>query len=139
MIQNAEPASTNPDFGFMMFDGRYLSTVWSVLSKSEDWLAFLWRDRDSQWRLTHRFRYYRDNKVFDSDDVVSWEDLAFPSTKTETEVIQITDGAADKVALMHPYNCAPVHKIIVRTSSADAYEKIIRREKFMHFKEDEDT
>lgn len=133
-----EPPSSDPVYGFMMFEGRYVSTVWSIPGTGEDWLAFLWLDRDNQWRVTHRFKVYgKDNQVFDSDDEVSWTDLAFPAqAKTEAEAIRITDKAASQVLELESYKGAPIHKILVRTASVEEYDKIMRREKFMHFGEE---
>ena len=48
--------------------------IWSVAGDKKDWLGQLYRDIDNPngWEFLYRFRYHKDDKAFDSDDVKNW-------------------------------------------------------------------
>ena len=62
--------------------------IWFVeLGGSQDWLGAVWRT-DEGTILRYRFRYYVDDKTFDSDDKKSWYEVG-PMKKTEEEAIEM--------------------------------------------------
>jgi hypothetical protein len=62
--------------------------IWAVNLRDEsDWIGAVWRDGDN-WIMEYRFRYYVDDKTFDSEDVKNWYTHKIPVDKyTEDEVI----------------------------------------------------
>jgi len=56
-------------------EGRYYVGVWWVAWTGGDWMACVWRD-DKEEHLQYRFRYYADDKAFDSDDTKNWYSMA---------------------------------------------------------------
>lgn|GEM_PF-2890071 len=50
-------------------EGRYFLAVWFVAGAGMDFLGAVFRDAgEKRFHLKYRFRYYRDDKAFDSDD-----------------------------------------------------------------------
>ena len=46
--------------------------IWAFSIPNGDYLASLNKLPDGSFRLLYRFRYYRDDKAFDSEDVKNW-------------------------------------------------------------------
>jgi|GEM_PF-6948175 len=48
---------------------RYFIGIWFIHNGKEDCLVTVYRDKDSRyWNLVWRFRYYAEEKVWDSKD-----------------------------------------------------------------------
>jgi hypothetical protein len=45
--------------------------IWFVPGGNKDWMASLSKKDGEPWKLHYRFRYYRDDLAFDSDDIKS--------------------------------------------------------------------
>jgi hypothetical protein len=59
----------------------YLDTI----PGKQDWLAAITEIvPDSQYELVYRFRYYKDDKAFDSEDIKNWFRVAITGTKAYT-------------------------------------------------------
>lgn len=65
--------------------------VWAVsLNDESDYLAALWRDDDGNFVMEYRFRYYVDDKTFDSKDRKNWYRCEVQADKTsEDKVIEV--------------------------------------------------
>jgi hypothetical protein len=85
-------AVDNPIFDIQ--DEGYYVGLWFLAGRQQDWLALLYKNPgDSDFRLTYRFRYYRDNKVFfDETEDEKRDYSATCDGKTEAESIAIVDG-----------------------------------------------
>lgn len=52
---------------------NYYIGLWRASLLNGDFLAVLWKEHaDGMYRLKYRFRYYRDEKAFGSDDEKAW-------------------------------------------------------------------
>jgi hypothetical protein len=60
---------------FTFSEDTYCVALWWIPGFNQDWLAMLSRE-NGQWKFIYRFRYYRDEKHFNSADeksVYGWE------------------------------------------------------------------
>ncbi len=59
--------------------------IWAVdLMNGSDYLAALWRE-DDVYVMEYRFRYYVDDKTFDSDDKKNWYRAEIPTAGAEED------------------------------------------------------
>lgn len=117
-------------------DGRYVSQMWYCANNEKDWLCALYRDPGECWTVLYRFRYYRDDKAFDSKDIKNWYRCRAPTDRKESEVIEFTDGLAELVALEAG---AKLHKLLLRTDNVKKIFEAMKREDFAHFLEEKRT
>lgn len=91
-------------------DGDYIVGVWIAplppqLGRPGNLMATLWR-RDDIWHLVWRFRYFVDDKVFESADEKSWYRTHAPcATLTEavaTEAAESIFALARTTPTFHP-------------------------------------
>lgn len=55
---------------FAFTEKTYIEAVWFVAWTDSDFMGCVYRDGPGEpWRAGYRFRYYRDDKAFGSDDV----------------------------------------------------------------------
>ena len=63
--------------------------IWYVqLSDVSDWLASIRMD-DGKGKLCYRFRYYKDDKVFESEDRKQWYDLETDDTEELIKAVRM--------------------------------------------------
>lgn len=65
------------------FDEKIVA-IWyvSTIPDKQDWMAALREvEPDQKYHLKYRFRYYRDDKIFDSDDKRNWYEGICTGTK----------------------------------------------------------
>lgn len=55
-------------------EGTQVHSFWfvKIQARPGDWLACVIKQAGGPWKGIYRFRWYRDNKTFDSDDEKSW-------------------------------------------------------------------
>ena len=59
--------------------------IWAVdLLNSSDFLGSVWRD-GGDYIMAYRFRYYEDDKTFDSKDRKNWYEARMPADKVEEQ------------------------------------------------------
>jgi hypothetical protein len=76
-----------------------------------NWLyAVVKNPEDNHWRCNYRFRYSKDDKIWDSDDEKSWWKMKIPLKETEESIIEKTNLVQSVIALRFPYT----DKIIVK-------------------------
>jgi hypothetical protein len=114
-------------------DGRYVSQMWYCANGEKDWLCALYRDPGERWTMLYRFRYYRDDKVFDSKDIKNWYCWRAPTDRTESEVIKFTDSLAEFIALEAR---AKLHKLFLRTDKVEKILEAMKHGDFTHFLEE---
>jgi hypothetical protein len=74
--------------------------VWfvSTVPNKQDWMAGVRElEPDAKYELTYRFRYYKDDKVFDSEDKKNWY-RAMLTGRTRSYVIASTREVARTLA-----------------------------------------
>ena len=56
--------------------------VWNILMEESDWLAAINEiEPDVKYKLTYRWRYIKDEKIFDSKDIKRWYEAEVGGTK----------------------------------------------------------
>lgn len=92
------------DMELLLFQrGLYYSRVWFLFSPEQprDVLAVLRRELpDGLWRLEYRFRYYNDDKAFDSTDRKNFYSGTYPEHVPEGEIVDKTSEAIGIIASM---------------------------------------
>jgi len=58
--------------GLVLKPETRVATIIFVSGADQDWLGYVSKQPGECWRLEYRFRYYVDDKSFDSDDRKSW-------------------------------------------------------------------
>lgn len=61
----------------------YQDSVWFCGGRRGDWMGRIFK-HDGKWCAVYRFRYYRDDKAFDSQDRKSWHALVGDNDSEET-------------------------------------------------------
>jgi hypothetical protein len=95
--------------------------IWFVAGTGVDWLAIIFKNAGEGWTCMYRFRYYADDKAFDSQDRKSWtklvtEDTSDEPPKTLVETISM-------VSRMTATNFGgEIHSLPVRGSGMRAFE-----------------
>lgn len=84
----------------------YIVGFWySNCPKTENnWLCCVKRNRENKMRYegTYRFRYKRDDKVFDSSDEKSWMSFESKEDQTEQEMIASIDEIQKNMRFLYP-------------------------------------
>jgi hypothetical protein len=112
--------------------GRYFSHFWFVGCETKDFLACLWREDkpDAEWHLQYRFRYYKDQSVFDSEDEKRSYSAVAPANRPEESLVEAVDKIA---ALTKMQFCSEdVHKVVVKSSDAAHVIDVISKQPWMH-------
>lgn len=104
--------------------------MWFVASKEADWLAMLFKHEGESWQCVYRFRYYKDKRAFDSEDVKSWYTIETDSTESTPPEGLVT--AISKIAgLTASQFNGEVHSIPIRGNGIKAGE-ILMAEPWAH-------
>ena len=70
--------------------------VWFIqLTPAQDWLASIFTTDEGELKAIYRFRYYVDDKAFDSEDKKNWWEMT--STKTIAETVENFREIYDKL------------------------------------------
>jgi hypothetical protein len=72
--------------------------VWYVHLENSDWLASIWME-DGKATMAYRFRYYKDDKTFDSEDEKNWYGVGSTDPSPD-KLVLATRMIADKMAKM---------------------------------------
>src|SRR4029077_16949140 len=76
---------------FSLAEDAYVVCAWWLHGREQDFMAVLQRPTDAaDLRIDYRFRYYVDDKVFDSDDIKSAYSCDLTG-RTEVESLAIVD------------------------------------------------
>lgn len=74
---------------------RFYDSTYYIGNDSGNWMGSLFREDDGPWRFEHRFRYYKDNKAFDSEDTKNWYTMtAKPDIAPEEAVANMKEAIA---------------------------------------------
>ena len=80
----------------MMFD-ETIRAIWFTELHNGDWMAVINREADGKLSLTYRFRWYQDDKAFDSKDKKSWTKGRFEGPVDEDAVIAKLTELAEQI------------------------------------------
>lgn len=78
-------------------ENTYCLGLWYLEGDGKDWLAAVTRDGDGPMTLRYRFRYYVDDKAFDSNDRKNWYKATCPPHLTEDEIVASIDALVSKM------------------------------------------
>jgi hypothetical protein len=97
-------------------DKSYVVGMWfsSDPKTNNDWLACMIKDPNNpkKYKGWSRFRYTKDDKIFDSEDEKSWTNFESSDTNTEDEIIAIMDSMQNAIETGYPVK----DKMIVKGS-----------------------
>lgn len=62
----------------------YVYAIWFQSAPRRDWMGYISREGDGPFKVEYRFRYYADDKVFDSDDEKHFARVELPDAKEES-------------------------------------------------------
>jgi hypothetical protein len=112
--------------------------MWFVEGGDRDWLAAVFKKKGEKWKLTYRFRYYRDDKAHDSSDEKKWWSFTANSDDDNNEqaLCKSTDVVAGMTQEHFGLPGGKVHKIILKTDRAADVIAAMGREKWAHFREE---
>ena len=85
-------------------EGWYYSAVWFIDAGhiGQDVMGMIWKegpkDSDEPWKLSYRFRYYNDDKVFESKDEKSWHNASCKANTLEEELVSVTKKSFQHLA-----------------------------------------
>ena len=84
MAESVDKPEGAPEATFEIIPGRYWACLGFIAWRERDLMFGLWRAKDGQYVGRARFRHYKDNKVWGSDDVKTEYDIsAAPREKKE--------------------------------------------------------
>lgn len=107
--------------------------TWYVPFTGGDWLAAIERGSDA-YHLIYRFRYYVDDKSFDSDDTKNWYEGDI-SLDTDEAVIEHMRDMVDKIVnfLGTTEETAPV-ELLMEGDDLDGFVARLKECEFTNFK-----
>lgn len=80
---------------FEMRKGRYVAAIGFVAKpRVQDWQCFVFRDGAEPFQITYRFRYYRDDKAFDSADERSAYHAQAQASDSEERIVAAMKNVA---------------------------------------------
>jgi hypothetical protein len=108
----------------------YILAVWFAETDGGDFLMSVKKAKGSDvWDGEYRYRYIKDDKIFDSEDEKSFYTMAIPD-KTEEEVESILDGMFDLMKLKYSgYN----EKLTIK-GDINKFNKAMIKSKFCQIK-----
>jgi hypothetical protein len=95
-------------------ESSYVLGLWFIQWDECNWMCCAYRDGDeADWKIRYRFRYFADDRVFDSDDRRSWYGVTVSSRVLESEMAQKMEAFALLVSIARN---APIERLIVHGS-----------------------
>lgn len=113
-------------------DGVEVLAIWFVgiggagAAPRGDWLGVVWRKRadDPRWQFRYRFRWHKDRRTVDSDDVKSWYSAFVDEDEPSEETLAKVDLVAEMIA---NGNGSTVDRILVHGDGKKALELMSKR------------
>lgn len=98
---------------------------------SNNWLACAIRDQGNPlaFKGSYRFRYVKDDKIFDGEDEKSWYSFSLPQGVTEESIIETMDLAQAEIESGYPEK----DKVIVK-GNLKLLMELAKDKEWMHIK-----
>ena len=113
----------------------YIVGMWfsSDPISGNDWLATIIRDPDhpTRYKGSYRFRYIKDDKIFDSEDEKSWTDFTCEDNIPETQIIEGMAYLQEAISAGYP----DMDKIIVQ-DGIDKFFELAEGKPWMNIKQE---
>jgi hypothetical protein len=71
----------------------FVRTIWMLEAQTFNVLGWMYRPKDEPWCIGYCFRYYADQKAFNSKDTKSGYDIALPPGEPPEDVLKQTENA----------------------------------------------
>jgi hypothetical protein len=110
----------------------YILAMWFVEADGFNWQATIYHDGDKKWKLSYRFRYYEDNKIFNSKDRRNQYDADILGEMTEGDLISKVDQMARLLADKHHVR---FERLIIRGGPKKLAAKS-KKTKWLHVREE---
>jgi len=113
-------------------ENTYCLGIWYLQDETRDWLAAV--TREGEFVARYRFRYYRDDKAWDSDDVKNWWEARCPG-KTEDQIIAMIDDVAAALRRQGFSTSEPWRRIV--RGNSEAVLEALKQAPFSHIRQTE--
>lgn len=80
-----------------------LMSIWFFSFAGGDWMAGVSKTPDGQGKVDYRFRYYKDDKVWDSQDSKHWYEAKGPLSRIEALTERIFEMAQELMPVTGTY------------------------------------
>jgi hypothetical protein len=102
------------------------------LDLDSDWMGSAWHGEDDELHLSYRFRYYEDNKSFDSEDRKVWYDMTIHGDTPEA-VEKLVDTIRMLITEMERIGIAgEAYELMMGPGGIDEMMKIFEAMPFTH-------
>lgn len=115
---------TDDEHPLELREGRYVSRFFFQHLPTCNIFGAMLRDGDGPWSLRYRFRHFRDDKVWDSEDVRSWHLGELRSGSDPDKAFADVMAALEDAAVLDGYGHCPVEVVMVDSDDPDV---IVRR------------
>jgi hypothetical protein len=120
----------------IILDDKLVGIWYSMLTDTQDWLCAIREiEPDSKYEITYRFRYYSDNKIFDSKDRKNWYQGI--TTQTRAYTIDFMRGLAQTVHAASKIE-TPMYELL-NDSGFEEFERKFKDAPFVHMRTVEET
>jgi len=110
----------------------YILGVWCLAGAKANWLCIVVKRAD-EWVIQYRFRYFRDDKAFDSQDKKSFFVARADGEKSESEIIESVDNIVS--TMMDKGFGKTLERSMIRSKDMDDFMLAIRSMKSMNIME----
>lgn len=114
--------------------GNYISRLWFFYRDGVDFdvlMALTRRLPDGDWLLKYRFRYYRDDKAFDSKDEKSFWTATFSEKLDEAAAVRKVSPIIQKLKVMTRLD---FDVLTIESDDPKLALHLMRQKNFMHMK-----
>jgi len=105
--------------------------IWFVTIPNGNMLAALHRVAERTYKLTYRFRYYKDDRAFDSADEKNW----YSGTLSNADESYITDRISKAMATLRVSTRGEYHELLRGTKTFEEFKAEFFKLPFVHIKE----
>lgn len=119
---------------FEVTETSYVEAVWYVAWEHMDWMAMVYRDGpDRPWRATYRFRYYKDNEAWQSEDEKSIYDVKGTDGSDTTREV-LAHGFDEVIAAMAQDPGVRTHEKLDIHGDSDRFVELFTSRSWAHVK-----
>lgn len=106
----------------------YIIAVWFVSFRQYDWMCTVKRSENGGYEGEHRFRYYVDDKVHDSDDEKTFHQFSMENKISESEVIDRVRNVAKSVIVVASEDALINDEVPIGGGSEKFFEELSKRD-----------
>lgn len=110
----------------------YTSAMWFMGNEYLDWMFMLFKNKgENFFRANYRFRYHKDDKIFDSDDEKHWYSIVYKEDAIEDDLILKTHVVAKQLGVM--LELEPEY-VPIKSDAPDALYEALKDKPWAHMR-----